>query len=87
MFDLGIDSVIEAMASPIKTNANPIHHKTKDRGSIIDKHRSEILILHNKYQCSYGEINFWLKEKHNISISKTALYNRVQHWKRLGIDG
>ena len=87
MADLSLESIIEAIPSQIKENRNPVHYKTKDRGSVLDQFRSEILALHNNHQCSYGEIQFWLKEKHHICISRTAIYNRINYWKRLGING
>ncbi len=87
MNELDFEMYIDAIPNPTKDNNNPIHHKRREQGSVIDKYRSEILTLHNHYQCSYGSIRFWLNQKHGILISRTAIYNRVNYWKELGLDG
>lgn len=49
--------------------------------SILDPYRYEILTLHNELDCSLGIIQKWLKMKHQIDISKTAIHNRIRRWE------
>ncbi|ENG7506297.1 hypothetical protein P3521_19795 [Vibrio parahaemolyticus] len=51
--------------------------------SKLDFCRYEILTLYNELNCSLGDIQRWLKMKHNIEISKTAIHNRVIHWNKI----
>jgi len=85
--EISLDQLLEAMPKPIVEKSTPTHHKSKKKGSILDLYRCEIIHLKEVHNCSYNDILYWLKEKHNIRISKTALFNRMQHWKGLGIDG
>lgn len=43
----------------------------------------KFLTLYNELNCSLGDIQRWLKMKHNIEISKTAIHNRVIHWNKI----
>lgn len=51
--------------------------------SKLDFCRYEILTLYNELNCSLGDIQRWLKMKHKIEISKTAIHNRVIHWNNI----
>lgn len=51
--------------------------------SKLDICRYEILTLHNEMNCSLGTIQKWLKMKHKIEISKTAIHNRIVHWNTI----
>ncbi|MEZ9025078.1 MULTISPECIES: hypothetical protein [Vibrio] len=83
--EISLEMLIEAMPKPTVSTSSHIHHKSKKKGSIIDHHRCEILILRQNYHCSYGEIIYWLKNEKDIIVSKTALYNRIKHWEGVGV--
>lgn len=51
--------------------------------SKLDPFRYEILMLHNEFHCSLGEIQQWLEMKHNISITTIAIWHRINHWKAI----
>ncbi|MCW8336315.1 hypothetical protein [Vibrio paucivorans] len=84
--EISLETIIEAMPKPIISRSTPPHHRSKEKGSILDQYRSEIFLL-LKHRYSYGEIVYWLKNKKNISTSKTALHNRIQYWKKWQIYG
>ncbi|EOV0875586.1 hypothetical protein ACOKWQ_003830 [Vibrio parahaemolyticus] len=84
--EISLDMLLEAMPKPTLKNSTMVHHQSKKKGSILDLYKNEILHLKDIHHCSYNEILRWLKTKHNIIISKTALYNRMQYWKERVID-
>ncbi len=79
--EISLEMLLEAMPKPSLKNSTTIHHRSKKKGSILDLYRSEIIQLKEVHHCSYSEILHWLKIKHNIIISKTALYNRIKYWQ------
>lgn len=80
-----MNEFIQSLANEIIPQSTDTHSSRKKRryNSILDPYRYEILTLHNDLDCSLGTIQKWLKMKHHIDISKTAIHNRIARWETI----
>ncbi|WP_299144373.1 hypothetical protein [uncultured Vibrio sp.] len=65
-------------------NVQRVHRRYESK---LDFCRYEILALYNELNCNLGDIQRWLKMKHKIEISRTAIYKRVIHWNKIAERG